>query len=559
MEEFLNEFFKGSPKDAITRKVEEIYPTLAKQIANMTEIQIPSVLTSKTLNSFGQAVSAFVVPRDNPKKRTSEFRESPSKLLVVEGQQEKPLTEPKTGPEPEIEVVAVPVVSDPAEVETVEQGDPDNNPSSESSSSSEEDEVEPPPEPASEPVSETVVAAVDSKQEDKKPQKIDYLKQLDKYANVFCGEFEVPLVTDEPPSVEEYKDVVIEIRQPEKKRQRSEPKRYNDADFEDDEDDAGKDSKKTSKAKDLASQFGLKKGLIILDDVSGPQTEELLDGPPLIKLFDALINKSLQKVKGNLSKVLNHVTKGLYDIDRLASSAPGQMLISYIRSSIRSCISIRAGRGYTRHKNYTMINELGSKILTELNGLIEAFPLYAKLNPPADVAPEQVPRNSLELVLLYHKMYVAFETGFEDNSTYIVKFSNLRDIASKESHSRLFRVKYQQMVQFRALYYLANPLNLIENVCKSFVSKVFEKDPTVETKLRVQKSAELEKVYQWVATEDATKALLSEFVFVITNFEAYFNGTAVKSFFAPYVIYNTNTTVSRTPKLSTKNSQVRLN
>ena len=549
----MNEFFKGSPKDPITRKVEEIYPKLAGQIANMTEIQIPSVLTPKTLNSFGQAVSAFVIPKENPKKRASEFRESPPKLLAVEGQQEKPLTEPITGPEPEIEVTAVPVVSDPMVVETVEQEDPDSSLSDESSLSSGEDEVE--------VVTEIEPEKVELKQEEKKPEKIDYLKQLDKYANVFCGEFEIPLVVDEPPSIEEYKDLVIEIRKSEEKRQRSEPKRYNDADFEDDEEDGGKDSKKrkTSKDKDLATQFGLKKGLIILDDITGPNTEDLLDNPPPIKLFDALINKALQKVKGNLSKVLNHVAKGLYDIDRLASSETGQVLISYIRSSIRSCISLRAGRGYTRHKNYTVINDLSSKILTEMHDSIETFPLYAKLNPPAELSPEQMPRNSLELVLSYHKMYVAFETGFEDNSTYIVKFSNLRDTSSKESHSRLFRVKYQQMVQFRALYYLVNPLNLIENVCKSFVSKVFEKDPTVEKKLQGQKSAELEKVYQWVATEDATKALLSEFVFVITNFEAYFNGTSVKSFFAPYVIYNTNTTVSRTPKLSTKNSQVRLN
>jgi hypothetical protein len=140
-----------------------------------------------------------------------------------------------------------------------------------------------------------------------------------------------------------------------------------------------------------------------------------------------------------------------------------------------------------------------------------------------------------------------------------VRFFLLRDLSSSEERSRIFRVKYQQMVQMRALYYLVNPLNLIDNLTCAFTYRCIAKNPKLLETLPEKKSEELQALFKFIATEEAIQALLTEFVFVLSNFEAYFQGTRVKTFLDPYSIYNTETMFSKTAIMAAKNTHNKLN
>jgi len=556
-----------SHRDAkIQQRVNQASPQLLHRIETIEAQPIPVVVTAKTINSFGASAMGFTSDEHTKPtlKRSSESPNSPPKRVAVESSQElheEPILN-------DVSVVEEPAVGI-ASVEIPEpevQEEPEVKSSSEKSSSS--SEVEPDEEkegPAVTLEKDEEVVAIDESEDDEdssEKSKFDHLQLLEKYKHVFTGDFEIPIVTDEIPFAEAYEDEVIEIRRPEVIRKRREPKRYNDEDFKDDEDEenGGKGKKgKGKNAPSLAKQLNMAKGSIILDDITDSTALALLDKLEPFKLFETTTNRALQNNKANLSKAMPSQAPGYYDVTKMIKTQDGILIASYIRNAIRNFIAVKANRSYARHKNYTMINNLSAKIHEEMSSIIDNFQLYTKLQSNAEVPEEMLPFNSLRLVLMYNGMQAVKESGFDDKATYIVRFFWLRDLSSTEERSRTFRVKYQQMVQMRAFYYLVNPLNLIDNIACSFSARCLSKNPKLLERLPEQKSEELEGLFKFIATEDAIQALLAEFVFVISNFEAYFQGTRVKNFLGPYSIYNTETLFSKTATIPAKNTHIKLN
>jgi hypothetical protein len=551
----------------IQQRVNQASPQLLHRIETIEAQPIPVVVTAKTINSFGASVMGFASD-DHAKpnlKRSSDAPDSPPKRIAVESsqelQEEPVLNDANVIEEP---AIGIPSVEIP---EPEVQNKPEGKSSSEKSSSSSEEESNEEKEEVldkeaeEEEAEEEIVDEGEDEEDAGEKSMFDHLQLLEKFKHVFTGEFEIPIVTDEIPFADAYEDDVIEIRRPEVTRKRREPKRYNDEDFKDDEEEEnGKGKKNKGKnAPSLAKQLNMVKGSIILDDVTDATALGLLEKLEPFKLFEISTNRALQNNKANLSKAMPSQAPGYYDTAKMFKTPDGLLLASYIRNAIRNFIAVKANRSYARHKNYTMINELSAKIHEEMSSTIDNFQLFTKLEPNAEVPEEMLPFNSLRLVLMYNGMQAVKETGFDDKATYIVKFFWLRDLSSKEERFRIFRVKYQQMVQLRALYYLVNPLNLIDNIACSFAIRCISKTPKLLESLPEKKSEELEALFKFIATEDTVQALLTEFVFVISNFEAYFQGTRVKNFLNPYSIYNTETLFSKTATISAKNTLNKLN
>lgn len=470
----------------------------------------------------------FTIMDEN--KRPSEAEESPSKRLKVEDPQN-----PQT-----------------PELPSPEQGDVQDKPSSSVSSKSSESSDEVVEEEEAEELEDVEQPTV-------KPADVKDLNL--QFPEIFTGEFLITEARDTPPSETEYEDEVIAPRDVENVRQKREPERYDDSKFEDIVDEKGEGKKRSKKGPTLEKQLGIKGKLqLILTELKEPEdiaALSLLTKPPArIKMFDSTINTRLQNLKSQMMLLgFPTVSSKDYNLKNLAESDIGMVLKAVIANTMKNVIIFDTTTTRLlpiRHVGTSqLMYDMRSSVRSELQQKIHTFKFYSNPVIPEGVVLEQVPRNSLELVLLYVRMKVVSESGFEENSCFVVEFSQPRDLRSDLPQRMSFRLKYQYMIQLRWLYYLANPMHLIESITHSVWSAYKERNPGTDWNKMTPK--EVGRISNLIMKEDATShRFLGEFVSLSLNFASLFDVVYFKNLFERFHLLATP--VPRAQMLTTSKS-----
>lgn len=483
-------------------------------------------LAALVLEKHQVPIPELFAMEENKRPADLEREESPSKRTKVE--------------EPQNDAVDQTLVPKTPEIPVEEK--PDSSVSSSSSSSDSSPEVA---------------------EEDEEPQiKPSDVKDLNmQFPQIFAGEFLITEARDTPPSQTEYEDEVIAPREVESVRQKREPERYDDSKFEDIEDAKGDTKKKAKKGPTLEKQLGIKGKLqLILSELKEP-TElaalALLDKPlPRIQMFNSVINARLQNLKSQMM-LLGFPTMSSkdYNLQKLADSELGRALSAVIATSMKNVIifdTVAIRSMPIRHAGVLqLMYDMRSSIRAELKKKIHTFKFYSNPVIPEGLVLEQPPRNSLELVLLYVRMKVVPESGFEENSCYVVEFSHPRDLTADLPERMVFRLKYQYMVQLRWLYYLANPLHLINSITSTVWVAYKERNTGTDWSKITPK--EVGSISGNITKEDASSnRFLSSFVSLSLNFASLFDVDYFKNLFQQFHLLATP--VPRAQMLTTSKS-----
>jgi hypothetical protein len=478
----------------------------------------------------------FTIMEENKRQIDPTAEDSPSKRVKVE--------------EPPHRGAEQPSVPKTPEIPTPEHGDEQDKVAASSSSKSSES-------------SDEVVEEEEAEELEELPQvKPTEVKDLNlQFPEIFTGEFSITEARDTPPSETEYEDEVIAPRDVENVRQKREPERYDDSKFEDIVDEKGDAKKKTKKGPTLEKQLGIKGKLqLILTELKEPEdlaALSLLDKPPArIKMFDSVINTRLQTVKSQMM-LLGFPTMSSkdYNLKNLAESDIGMVLKAVIANTMKNVIIFDTATTRLmpiRHVGTSqLMYDMRSSVRSELQQKIHTFKFYSNPVIPEGLVLEQVPRNSLELVLLYVRMKVVAESGFEENSCFIVEFSHPRDLRSDLPQKMSFRLKYQYMIQLRWLYYLVNPMHLIESMTHSVWSAYKERNTGTDWSKLTPK--EVGRISTLIMKEDSsTHRFLGEFVSLSLNFASLFDVVYFKNLFDQFHLLATP--VPRAQMLTTSKS-----
>lgn len=455
----------------------------------------------------------------------------PAKRVKLDEEQKEEENSPEVSPQPLPENPKTPELPDAGDDDAPECEVPpeQSEESSEESKSSEESPVEEPDEP---------------------PMRAAEVKDLNQqYPGIFVGKFLITEPHDSPPSETEYEAEVIAPREVESVRQKKAPERYDDSKFEDIEDLKNGETKKTKKTQTLEKKLGIKGKLQIVltelgtasDMASIALVEKSL---PRIQMFSQVINNRLQELKSQIMLLgFPTVSAKDYNLNRLSESDLGKALISVIANTLKNVIISGTTKVRLLPIKHTgvlqLMHDMRNSVRSELETKIHTFKFYSAPVIPDGLVLEELPRNSLELVLLYVRMNVVFESGFEDNSCYVVEFSLPRELGSGLPPRMVFRLKYQYMVQMRWLYYLVNPLRLVESIVRS----VWEgyKELKKDTDWTIIGPREVGEVATKILGSNGVNSsrFLSEFVTLSLNFASLFGVSYFKSLFEEFHILAT--------------------
>lgn len=374
------------------------------------------------------------------------------------------------------------------------------------------------------------------------------------YSLAFTGKFLITPPDDAPPSEEEYVPIVIEPRVKEQQRKTQQPKRYNDEDFEDldDEGNLKKPTKGRKKSATLESQFGIEKGRVILREVTDTDALKLLEKKgPAINLCDPVANRQLTLPKS--LKCYIPVQVGDYYHKHILNTPTGVFLASLFKLSFKNLL--RRSRGlvqmpakkvkipsgpeetrklaelYDPERMYRFLNALNSDLRTALQKALPKFIHYRELLPVKDIPNEKLPRNALELVLLYNEFRAVHDSGLDPDSLYLIEFREPFELRANIPASRTFRVKYQHMIQFHWLYFLLNPQKLINSITSRIILR---EEPTIERIVATQQKYNVEAILSDMV--NATKNgivldFLETYITFMTNAESLFGIDCHKKLF----------------------------